>query len=139
MGTIKIHFEPIIPAAINGYLVKYRRVGDPFYTTLVPNQTNSPVSITGVNNTYSYEGTIQADCGSKILSSAVPFTVEPCIGDNKKYINNICETGTRMNVSSTPTANPGEYACQYHYLFSDATTSATFIEITNVNCMEGGI
>lgn len=137
MGNLIINFIPTDPAAINGYLVKYRRVGDTLYTTVTPNGTASPITINGVNNTFSYEGTIQSDCGSGILSAPVSFSVEPCIGDNKKSVNGVCETGLRYNITSAPTANPDEFACTYKYVFSDGTESANFIEISSTACAPG--
>ena len=138
MGSIIINFEPVDPPAINGYLIKYRRVGDSAYTTVMPNPMTSPVTINSVNNTFSYEGTIQSDCSNGILSTPVDFSVEPCIGDNKKSINGVCEAGTRINMLSTPTENPNEYACTYQYMFTDGTMSPSYIEISSVNCVSGG-
>lgn len=135
MGSITITFTPPEPPAINGYLVKYRKVGDANYSTVVPNQTTSPIVINNVNNAFSYEGTIQSDCSNGVLSTPITFLVEPCVGDDKKNINGVCTTGIRMNISSTPTGNPGEYSCTYTYMFPDGSMSANFIEISNVNCM----
>lgn len=63
MATITITFTPPSPVPANGYRVNYRKVGDTVYTTLSPNPTTSPVTITGVLAGVAYEGTIESDCG----------------------------------------------------------------------------
>lgn len=136
MSSLIINFEPVEPEAINGYLVKYRRVGDSAYTTVVPNQKTSPITVAGINATFAYEGTIQADCSNGILSTPVAFTVEPCIGDNKKSVNGVCESGSRFNVSSTH-LGPGRFSCIYRYMFSDGSMGPELIETSHIDCMTG--
>lgn len=137
MANLIISFVPTTPEPINGYVVKYRRVGDPAYTTVVPNPTSSPITIPGANNTYEYEGTIQADCSNGVLSTPVPFAYSPCIGDNKKLVSGVCETGTRFNVSSEAVGD--EYACTYKYMFSDGSFSASFVEMNDDPCTPGPV
>lgn len=133
MGNIIINFNTVDPAPANGYRIKYRKVGDSTYTVVSPNPTTSPATITGVDNSFSYEGTIQSDCSNGIYSTAVSFSVDPCVGDDKKVVNGVCETGTRLNISSEDLGG-GSFACHYKYVFSDSTLSAEFVEITSSAC-----
>lgn len=62
MATVTLTFTPPGTPPANGYLVKYRKVGDVSYTTLTPNQTTSPITITGLPDGFEWEGTIESDC-----------------------------------------------------------------------------
>jgi hypothetical protein len=79
MSTLTITFTPPATAPANGYIVQYRQVGTTPYTTVSPNPTASPVVITGVDGSESWEGLIQADCGSGFSSDALPFTANAII------------------------------------------------------------
>jgi hypothetical protein len=138
MANLILSFVPSDPAPINGYVVKYRKVGDTSWTTLSPQPTSSPITIPGVDQLFAYEGTIQSDCSNGFLSHTVPFRIEPCIGDNKKFVNGICETGTRINISSTPDGG-GDYTCVYRYQFSDGSVTSDFVETTDESCPLGPV
>lgn len=73
MSTVSINFTEVIPTPVNGYIVKYRQVGTSSYTTLTPNQTSSPITITGLTGG-AYEGTINSECGDSSDSSGIYFT-----------------------------------------------------------------
>lgn len=60
----------------NGYIVKYRQVGTTQYTTVTPNPTSSPILITGLGAGLTYEGTIQADCGSGQYGTVATFNAK---------------------------------------------------------------
>lgn len=71
MATLTLNFTPPSVAPVNGYIVKYRKVGDSAYTTISPNPTASPVIINGLD-LGDFEGTVQADCGG-LKSTELPF------------------------------------------------------------------
>ncbi len=73
MSSLVLTFTPPTTAPANGYLVKYRETGTVPYTTVTPNQSSSPITVTGVDGTKIYEGTITADCGSGRTSSTTNF------------------------------------------------------------------
>ena len=79
MSTLTITFTPPATAPADGYIVQYRAVGTSTYTTVSPNPTSSPVVITGVDGSLSYEGLIQASCGSGFSSDAIPFTASAVV------------------------------------------------------------
>jgi len=58
----------------NGYIVKYREVGTTQYTTVTPNPKSAPVLISGLGSGVTYEGTIQADCGSGQFGTTATFS-----------------------------------------------------------------
>lgn len=78
----------------NGYVVKYRQVGTTAYTTVSPNPTGTPVLITGLGAGASYEGTIQADCGSGQYGSVSTFTASVAavfnMARDPSGVNNAC-------------------------------------------------
>ena len=134
MGNLKIYFTESDPAPTNGYLVRYRKVGDAVYTTLSPSPMASPATVLNTTPLVSYEGTIQSDCSNGVYSSPAVFTVNPCVGDNIKVIGEECETGARVNISSTDNG-AGTWNCTYWYVFSDGSHSSVFSESTMYNCL----
>jgi hypothetical protein len=71
--TLEVSFtEPSIPPA-NGYVVKWRVVGQTNWNTVTQNQ--NPITIAGVPACFNIEGTIQADCGGGNLGNAIIFSV----------------------------------------------------------------
>lgn len=67
--------------------------------------------------------------------TACPVTVcssANCSGDDKKCINGVCETGVRINKSST--YSKGTWTCRYVYRWSDCSESAEFIETGPTAC-----
>lgn len=80
MATLRITFTPTSPAPANGYTIAYRKEGTgAAYTTV--NTSSSPVDIT-VDDGWSYEGYIRANCANGATSVSVDFTAavtaEPC-------------------------------------------------------------
>lgn len=133
MGNLNIFFTVSSPAPTNGYLIKYRRVGTVPYTTVSPNQTVSPAVITGVNSTFSYEGTVQSDCSNGVYSPPSVFTVDPCVGPNFKVIGQQCVQATRVNIQSVNNGN-STFTCHYRYEFPDGTFSITYFETNALPC-----
>jgi hypothetical protein len=68
--------EPTTGAPVDGYIVKYRKVGTSVYTTITPNPTASPVLIEPLEPGQNYEGTIAADCGDGSQSAPVVWGYE---------------------------------------------------------------
>lgn len=69
--TLQVSFlPPDIPPA-NGYLVKWRVVGDTTWNEVT--QYGNPVTIAGVPACFNIEGTIQANCGNGNLGFPINF------------------------------------------------------------------
>lgn len=72
--SVKIEFtEPTIRPA-DGYIVKYRIVGDSSYTTLSPNPKSSPIVIPSIAACANVEGTITATADD-VLGDPVAFVI----------------------------------------------------------------
>jgi len=73
-NTLTISFTPANPAPSNGYRVRYWATSSPdIVTTVSPNPTSSPVTISGLIFN-SYAGTIEAACGGGNYSSITSFS-----------------------------------------------------------------
>lgn len=75
MATITITFDEPSPRPSQGYNVQYRIFGETEYTTVSPNPTSSPITITGLLDETTYEGIIKSDCGEGLYSEEIPFIV----------------------------------------------------------------
>lgn len=136
MSNITVNFTPPSPSCINGYKILYRKVGDSTYTTLVPNVFTSPATITGVDLSFAYEGSIESDCSNNIFSNLVTFSTPACVGSNKKIINGQCTTGSKQYLTSVANVDPDTgYTCTYRYFFADGTQSATLSEQSPIACI----
>ena len=71
--TLQVSFTAPTIAPANGYVVKWRVVGETNWNTVYQNQ--NPVTIAGVPACFNIEGTIQADCGGGNLGNAIVFSV----------------------------------------------------------------
>ena len=134
MSTISVNFDSPSPSPINGYIVKYRKVGDANYSILTPNPVDSPAIINGVDLNFSYEGTIQCNCSNSVVSDKITFSTQACTGDNKKVINGQCTTGYRQDLTSISDGSGG-YICTYRYAFLDGSFSNNFTEPTTTPCI----
>ncbi len=134
MSSIVINFDAPTPGPTNGYIVKYRRIGAISYTTLYPPPLTSPITINGISFDYGYEGTIQCNCSNSVYSQPVSFSTQPCIGDDKKVIMGVCQTGIRNNISAV-SDGMGMYICTYNYLFTDGSHSVNLTETNIVPCL----
>ncbi len=133
MASITINFVPPNPVCTNGFKVKYRKVGDSDYTIISPNPRSSPITISGIDISSSYEGSIKSDCSNAIYSDEVAFTTNPCTGPGVKLINGICTNGTIRYLSSTSDGSGG-YICTYKYYYYDGTSSITYTETKTDPC-----
>ncbi len=77
MKTLTINFVTSPSAPTYGYKVKYRALGDEDYIIVSPNPTTSPIIITGLADSTTYEGTIMAMCTPYGGSNEVAFTATP--------------------------------------------------------------
>lgn len=59
----------------NGYLVKWRVVGDSTYQTVSPNPQGSPIVIPSVPSCFNIEGTIQTACADGSYGAPLQFVV----------------------------------------------------------------
>lgn len=73
--TLQIAFTAATPTPVNGYIVKWRAVGDTAYNTVSPNPTTSPVTIPNVPSCSGVEGTIQTNCGGGNTGTVQTFFV----------------------------------------------------------------
>jgi hypothetical protein len=76
-----------------------------------------------------------------INTTACPLPVSGCntsncTGADKKCINGLCETGTRVNTATVQ--NPklvGGWTCTYHYVWSDGSISVDYTEVNASACI----
>lgn len=130
MPVLTVSFSTPSPVPVNGFQVFYRESGTTTYTQLTPNVFTSPVTITVPDNV-EYDGYIICDCGSGVDSTQTNFTAIPCSGLNKKIINGVCTTGTRVNMSTTEITLES-YTCAFVWVFSDGSSTPIQSEV-NVN------
>lgn len=60
-----------------------------------------------------------------------------CTGANKKCINNVCETGSKVYTASVYNPSTGLWTCTYHYHWSDGSNSPNYTETSTSNCLGG--
>lgn len=70
-------------------------------------------------------------------SACQACTTANCTGNDKKCVNCVCETGTRINVSSVYNRSTGQYTCTYYYSWSDGSVSGYYTETTSSPCSIG--
>jgi YD repeat-containing protein len=58
-----------------------------------------------------------------------------CNGDDKKCINNICETGSKVYTGSYFDKKTGQWMCIYHYHWSDNSNSVDYYEVSTGQCI----
>ena len=58
-----------------------------------------------------------------------------CTGNDKKCINNICETGLKIYTSSVKNKLTGLWTCTYHYHWSDGSDSIDYTETSPTTCL----
>ena len=78
---------------------------------------------------YNYAGQVE-DCGIAAVCTS-------CTGNDKKCINGVCETGTKVYLSSTLLRN-GTWSCSYEYIWSDCSVSDRFTETSLISPCEIG-
>lgn len=71
--TLQISFTPPALAPANGYIVKWRTVGDSAWNTVSPAPSASPVIIGVVPACGNIEGTIQTNCGGGVAGPVTNF------------------------------------------------------------------
>lgn len=70
--TLQVSFQTPAIAPANGYLVKWRIVGETAWNEVT--QYGNPVTIAGVPACFNIEGTIQANCGNGNLGNPINFS-----------------------------------------------------------------
>lgn len=60
--------------------------------------------------------------------------VASCTGANKRVVNGVCETGSKVYVGPGVPNGNGTYTCTYHYLWTDGFVSPNYTEISTTNC-----
>lgn len=83
--------------------------------------------------TYNQLRWLQAGYNTGICPLPASCTPQSCVGDDKKCINGVCETGIRVNLYSNN--KRGIWYCYYLYRWSDGSESVTFSEITTTPCL----
>lgn len=66
----------------------------------------------------------------------VPYSCNSgnCAGNDKKCINNNCETGTKLYTGSYYSGKTGQWMCIYHYHWSDGSDSINYQEVSTGQC-----
>ena len=108
MATLTINFTPASTPPANGYIVKYRKVGDPLYTVISPNPTASPVIVSGLISGQ-YEGSVQSSCGS-VNGAEIPFlsnTLDCSVGIDMVFV--LDTTGSMGNTIANLKASLSTY------------------------------
>lgn len=101
MATLTLTFPAVSPVPTFGFRVKYWPVANPtFITTMSPNPTSSPITITGLSAT-SYAGTIQASCADGTYGTALSFTATAVSPTYYYYNGLICGGGISGSFRST--------------------------------------
>ncbi|KAA2238603.1 hypothetical protein F0L74_20480 [Chitinophaga agrisoli] len=69
--------------------------------------------------------------------NAVKQRIKPadCVGQDKKLINGICETGQRVWTRSEWDNVKHEYHCYYYWRWSDGSVSQEYFTINPVGCI----
>lgn len=67
--SLLISFTNASPTPANGYIVKWKRASDSTYTTVSPNPTSSPVSVSNVPACEDVDVIVQSSCGPGQLST----------------------------------------------------------------------
>jgi len=60
---------------------------------------------------------------------------DECVGENKKLINGVCETGTRVWTRSEFDNVNHWYRCYYYWRWSDGSTSPEYYTINGAGCI----
>lgn len=131
--TLQVSFtEPDIPPA-NGYVVKWRVVGETNWNTV--NQNQNPIQIAGVPACFNIEGTIQANCGNgnlgNIINFAVTGTTQVCY--NFQLLNTASYTYVPCGQSSPVNVNNVSGSPQTVCAIDGTVTGGTFTRLTQCN------
>lgn len=70
-------------------------------------------------------------------SNCTACTTANCSGPDKKCVNCVCETGTKIYISSVYNRSTGMYTCTYYYLWSDNSQSQNYTEQSATSCPVG--
>lgn len=116
------------PSGYTGSSVKYIVPAGTFVSTLSQQDADSRAQHDVIIN-----GQAFADMYG---TCAVTCTITNCPGQDKKCINNNCETGFKVYTSST-LIHGNNYDCTYHYEFSDGSWSQDYTETHTGPCIIG--
>lgn len=61
----------------------------------------------------------------------------PCTGEDKKVVAGVCETGIKIYTASVYSSGLGLWVCQYHYEWSDCSSSGNYSENKAAQCVLG--
>lgn len=81
--TLTVNFTGSTPAPSNGYIVKWKKASSSTYTTVTPNPTSSPVTITNVPVCENINVVMQSQCDNSQVSSEQTTTINA-------YTSQIC-------------------------------------------------
>ncbi len=70
--------------------------------------------------------------GTNTTACPLACNTSNCTGANKKCINGVCQTGTRVNTGSYH--NGSQYVCTFHYEWTDGTRSSDIYETNSYGC-----
>jgi hypothetical protein len=90
----------------------------------------NPCSVS-YNSVMLFDTNIQGGCGGQqIVCNGIT-----CTGDDKKCVNNICETGTIVYTAAVYKPLAGLWSCVYHYLWSDGSISPDYNTSSPTSCL----
>lgn len=144
MANLIVTFTDLVPAPLNGYLVKYRVRGTTdAFTQLTPNPTSSPATIPNLMSSTEYEGDITAQCESAngviatFITCTCPTGYVPTLNANHcEQVNSIPATVTANNFCLAPSTENAYAAYRtriYNQGFSSAVISQTASQISAAN------
>ncbi|MBX2926137.1 MAG: hypothetical protein KF746_28355 [Chitinophagaceae bacterium] len=98
------------------------------YTYTVPAGT-----YTSVISQADADAQAQADADANAQTAANTYGTCSCNTEDKKFINGVCETGVRQNMSTSQQPN-GQWKCTYRYYFSNGTYKGPYYSYGSSPC-----
>lgn len=72
--------------------------------------------------------------GTNTTACPLPCNIYTCVGEDKKCVSGICETGVKIYTGADYDFGLGVWICYYHYEFSDNSWSSTYSEQSSGAC-----
>lgn len=115
------------PYGLAGGQVTYLIPAGTYVSTIDQTDANNKAWDDIIFNGQAYANAL-GSCGSSACSPV------NCSGDDKKCVNDICETGIRVYTDFYEDQHTGNWICVYHYEWSDGSWSQDYYEISPVSC-----
>lgn len=105
------------------------QVGSSVEYTVEAGTYSSSISVEDANNKALADINLNGQNYANQKGTCMP---PPCIGNDKKVIGGVCETGMRINISSSESGTG--YECVFRYKWSDGSQSEDYVEINFAPC-----